>query len=91
MSLDHTWSEQADLHHNQITAQIHSARLDQEVRQLLRSLGDGNISAFWPLWNLYRVHLLSPLFVADARRARRCGGRSEPVHVEGAREAAAYE
>jgi RNA polymerase sigma factor (sigma-70 family) len=57
MSLDHTWSEQTDPHHNQITAQIPSARLDQEVRQLLRSLEDGNSSAFWPLWNLYRVHL----------------------------------
>jgi len=51
-SLDHS----AKQHH--ITSPIpRGALLDQEVRQLLRSLADGNISAFWTLWDAYKVHL----------------------------------
>jgi len=57
MSLNHTWSVQsADRHH--VTPPIHhGALLEKEARQLLRSLADGNISAFWTIWNAYKVHL----------------------------------
>ena len=37
---------------------IHAAApIDEEVRRLLRSLSDGNMSAFWTLWDAYKVHL----------------------------------
>jgi RNA polymerase sigma factor (sigma-70 family) len=57
MSFHETWSKPSyDRTH--ITPLIPGGGLlDQEVRQLLCNLADGKISAFWTLWDAYRVHL----------------------------------
>jgi RNA polymerase sigma-70 factor (ECF subfamily) len=57
MNVKEPWSAlAADRHH--VAPRIHHATLiDEEVRRLLRSLADGNISAFWTLWDAYKLHL----------------------------------
>jgi RNA polymerase sigma factor (sigma-70 family) len=57
MNVKQPWSAlAADRHH--LTPRTHAAALiDEEVRRLLRSLADGNMSAFWTLWDAYKVHL----------------------------------
>jgi RNA polymerase sigma-70 factor (ECF subfamily) len=57
MSLQTAWSvRSADRDH--ITSRLpRRGLLEKEVRQLLRSLAEGNTSAFWTLWDAYKPHL----------------------------------
>src|SRR4029434_5978411 len=56
MNLKQPSALSADRQH--VGPRIHAAApIDEEVRRLLRSLSDGNMSAFWTLWDAYKVHL----------------------------------
>jgi RNA polymerase sigma-70 factor (ECF subfamily) len=57
MSLIQTWFCQSEVQHRVLSRADNDTAGEQEGRELLDSIADGNTPAFWSLWDIYKVRL----------------------------------